>query len=360
MAAARAGDGEAAWRSTDGGATWRALAAPVGRLGGRADVALAADGTVYVADFGAGSPVLARYVDGSLAGWIPIAHAGATIERPWIAAGPPSRAAGATGGHEILVSTLDAAPRGMALLRSLDGAVSPATARVELSAIGNLGGTATPVAIDPESGRAYAAVAENGRLFVAAVSPGGAIAEKRAITTATSATNRHAVTAVDEAGNVFVAWSAPSGGTSWDVFVASSRDGGRSWSAPFKLSDGGANVYPWIDARQPGRVVVAWYGSEAKASPESNAGPWRVRFAQSVDLLESAPTRTLSTLPDVVHADRGLCLSRCGRAPEGRHALGDFLGVAIDDEGWAHVAYATSVDGETRVVHVAQTGGTPS
>src|SRR5262249_51764855 len=63
--------------------------------------------------------------------------------------------------------------------------------------------------------------------------------------------------AVDAAHNVYAAWSDNSAGTV-DVYVAISRDLGKTWSAPIRVNQGQTvATYPTIVAGDAGRIAVA-------------------------------------------------------------------------------------------------------
>jgi hypothetical protein len=69
--------------------------------------------------------------------------------------------------------------------------------------------------------------------------------------------------AVDRAGVVHVAWqdARPNGGTRDAIVASRSSDGGRTWSAPVRVSGGGAAAafMPNVQVRADGTIGVAYY-----------------------------------------------------------------------------------------------------
>lgn len=76
-----------------------------------------------------------------------------------------------------------------------------------------------------------------------------------------SATNRHPCVVVDSANRVFVAWQQQVAGETWEVAATRSLDGGVSFEPPAAIShpyDGQDDVRPVMVSDQFGRVYVAW------------------------------------------------------------------------------------------------------
>jgi hypothetical protein len=67
------------------------------------------------------------------------------------------------------------------------------------------------------------------------------------------------VITVDDAGTGYTSWSVSSD-KGCTVFFASSKDLGKSWSKPVRVSSGrGCATFPWIDASSAGKLAVAYY-----------------------------------------------------------------------------------------------------
>lgn len=176
----------------------------------------------------------------------------------------------------------------------------------------------------------------------------------KAVTAATSSGDPgiFPVGAIDAAGNAYVAWAAQRGsGQAWDIWLARSFDGGETWLAPVKVSQGGSNVMPWIAAGAGGHVALSWYHADQQAHPESVTGDWFLDFAQSFDMDQPAPTVQRSRPSDApIHADD---LSIGGLTGSADRDLLDFQQVALDANGLAHIAYSDDkTDGHNGHAHV--------
>ena len=148
---------------------------------------------------------------------------------------------------------------------------------------------------------------------------------------------------VDTAGNVYVAWIDSA---SWNVFMATSKDQGQTWSRARRVNTLNlqTGVFPWIVAGDPGRVWVAWYGTKNPANPPDNRGPWHVYGAQSVDALSTDSSWRVVRLSEHVIHDNEICLSGIGcttEQGEDRNMLDDFT-ADIDPQGMLHVSYNDS------------------
>ena len=97
------------------------------------------------------------------------------------------------------------------------------------------------------------------------------------------------VGAADEAGNVHLAWGEDHDGDV-AVYLASSRDDGRTWGAPVRVDAGeGSNVFPAIAAGAAGKVAVAYYESDERANPSDVEGAWNVTLAWTDDAFAAQP-----------------------------------------------------------------------
>lgn len=100
--------------------------------------------------------------------------------------------------------------------------------------------------------------------------------------------------AMDEAGNVFVAYLETQ---SADVYIATMKadasanaaNPGSTWSTPVRVSapPAATTVFPAIAAGSPGRAAVAYYGTTAPTVPDlvRPDAPWQVYVAMSDDAL---------------------------------------------------------------------------
>jgi hypothetical protein len=112
--------------------------------------------------------------------------------------------------------------------------------------------------------------------------------------------------AVDQAGIVHVAWqdSRPNGGTRDAIVTARSTDGGRTWSAPVRVSGGGtaAAFTPNVQVRADGTIGVAYYDLR-NDTPDPSALQADYWLATSTDGLSWSETHvagpfSLTTAPN--------------------------------------------------------------
>jgi len=156
--------------------------------------------------------------------------------------------------------------------------------------------------------------------------------------------------AVDELGNVYASF-IDSDGSMW---YSVSKDKAVTWSTPVLVAEGITGHLPALDVGDPGKVVVAFPGTDdledGFATPGYPSGDadlvnsveWHAYMAISYNALDAAPTfevvRASGDDPLVRRAEcsRG---NRCGY-----HV--DFIDVTIGPNGYP---YAASIDGCTNV-----------
>jgi hypothetical protein len=126
--------------------------------------------------------------------------------------------------------------------------------------------------------------------------------------------------------------------TNSDVFVSVSDDYGRTWSAPVKVPDGGANPvsdqwFPWAAYGPDGTLSVTF--SDRSYDPANHlygqtlaqAAPGSLAFtAQQVSTALSDPTRN----------DRWFAVTEDPAFPFATTFMGDYNGMAIGPDGAAH------------------------
>ena len=169
--------------------------------------------------------------------------------------------------------------------------------------------------------------------------------------------------ATDEAGGVYAVWH-----DDHDSYLASSRDGGASWSRPVRLNAPGTTaVYPAVAGGRWGRVDVAWYGTTRDGDANSpsmgppggrRSAPWRVVWATSADM---GRTFRRAYATGVVHTGivctrGGACNpppvcppgEQCPPASPGARNLFDVFGIVIHPRTQrATIAYTTDQPGGT-------------
>ena len=187
--------------------------------------------------------------------------------------------------------------------------------------------------------------------------------------------------AVDTAGNLYIVWEeAPltAGVISGDVVLkfSVSTDQGRTWSTPVTIDTSGSpfgtlhqNVFAWLNAGDPGRVNIAWYGTDGTATTGAR-GPddctdclWYLFMTQSLNALDPNPTFTAPILASQHHIHKGTVQTLIGGQNQfSSRALGDFLQMRVGSQGEAHIAYADSNRllgaAVSHGMYVRQNGGT--
>jgi hypothetical protein len=152
--------------------------------------------------------------------------------------------------------------------------------------------------------------------------------------------------AVDGTGTVYVAWAhangfdpntnLASGGV--EIDYAFSKDGGSTWTGPFKLStEGGTATFPTMTVAGNGTLDVAWYGDPAHpVDPNTDtSGQWNLYYAR----VTHANTSTPSASPKVAIKDmHNGCIQTGGGGSCPDRSLLDFFQVT-DVSGHPNIVY---------------------
>jgi hypothetical protein len=192
----------------------------------------------------------------------------------------------------------------------------------------------------------------------------------------------------DSSGNIYAVWttlsarpnaSIPPGSNNavtWDLWFASSHDGGKTFYGPFKISSGiGTSVLPWVAAGDAGRVDIVWYQSNNPTPPlvsdpsspgQLTGGPnmmpvgssWTVKFAQSLNAASREPVFAVTTASDhIIHTGS---ISIGGLTGSADRSLLDYFEVAIGPDGLANILSADNDStgaGTTHINYMRQNGG---
>jgi hypothetical protein len=140
-----------------------------------------------------------------------------------------------------------------------------------------------------------------------------------------------------------------------------------TWSPPQRITGSGAsagtNTFPWITAGSNGRVDVAWYHSSEvseQGTCASGSGTctvygagsfqhaeWTVQMGQSLSANAASPSYTTAQVSESPVKHGQICTNGLGCATGGDRSLGDFLQVAIDNQGAAVVSYVFDTSGNS-------------
>jgi hypothetical protein len=139
------------------------------------------------------------------------------------------------------------------------------------------------------------------------------------------------------------------------IFLVHSTDGGDTWSAPVRVSNGPearTNLLPWMETGPTqGSVGIVWYGTSEETN--NNNANWKVFFAQSFNATADNPTFRQVVASD--HFNHATNISLMGLDPTGEGAnrnLIDYFQISFDPLGAAVVAYTddhNDFDGHTYV-----------
>ncbi len=165
--------------------------------------------------------------------------------------------------------------------------------------------------------------------------------------------------AVDDAGNVYVAYirrdvSQPK--PEYDVYVATSTDGGNTFASHKANTDAGTHYEPWIAAGGSGGVDVVYYdtpyvegaGALNKPAAAPSTAQWTVQMSQSLD---GGKTWSQSNVSGHSVYFGDICSTGifCGLAPASFNwgndrTLFDDFGLAVGPDGGARVAWTDAHD----------------
>ncbi|MDQ1706411.1 MAG: hypothetical protein QOF18_2777 [Frankiaceae bacterium] len=377
--------GSLIWRSEDQGRTWVRLGSydvPTG--GGDSDIAIAPDGTLYASGLSyVACSTVSRSTDKGDT-WLPMPLAGCgqqplMNDREW----------NATYGANTVYTVIGDTSNGQIdLIRS--AATNPVvvpSVTIQLSTVANDYQWPGTVAVDPSNGRTYTvwntvgapndcdhatgsekcdpaqASTKSPDQVEISVLPAGATTAPKPIVVASRAFDTFdsfVDVTLDKAGAVYVVWNErhPQSRQTWSM-LATSHDGGRSWSKPVKVNQApSTTTFPWVTAGDKGRIAVSYYGTAATGySPQTVAktSPWYVYSAFSTD---GGRSFTEYRTTGVLH--RGyICTSGTGCATGTRNLL-DFFETDLDPRGCLVTTFAdNTVDPKNGAVvsFVRQTGG---
>jgi hypothetical protein len=164
--------------------------------------------------------------------------------------------------------------------------------------------------------------------------------------------------ATDDAGNVYVAYvyrDIRQPKPEYDVYVAASRDGGKTFAGHRVSADTGTHYFPWIAAAGQGGVDVVYYETPYVETPAQLNKPaaapataqWTVQFSQSLD---GGTTWTQSPVSDHPIYFGDVCTTGifCGNGAAfgwgDDRVLFDDFGLAVGPDGGARVSWTDAHD----------------
>src|SRR5881397_1109698 len=158
--------------------------------------------------------------------------------------------------------------------------------------------------------------------------------------------------AVDADGNLYGTWVDEA---DHNVYVSASRDRGTTWSAPLHVNGNPANtnVWVWAAAGSPGILDLVWYGTSVRGDPDAfpswyvsrqaaTTVPWFTYFAQVNFDFTNPDASVIYQVRASEHPSHfgQICQGGLGcTTSSGDRTMADFLAVAIDAAGAAHIVY---------------------
>jgi hypothetical protein len=317
-----------------------------GASGGDIDVAIASarnsagNYNVYVASLNLGSVNVATSTNnGTSFSQVPVVFGVPVDDREWIAA---------FGASTSLLTYHDISTNNIDVLRSDNGGqtymqVSTAIPATDYKASANELGN---IAIDHRNlpgpaGAFYAyqsfvapsssSGSNNNEAFVATSADGGHTWTDYGIPCSVAASgtdlnHNFPNVSVDPAGNVWMAWSDDK-----NIYTAKSADHGATWTCSGAVSTNTAQaIFPWLAATSGG-VDLVYYGSPT-APGGSQSQTFYVYFAQNLSGSWGTPTQLMPVHSGSVCEGGVSCTN-------GRQLFDDF-GVDTDGLGWAHISYS--------------------
>ena len=165
----------------------------------------------------------------------------------------------------------------------------------------------------------------------------------------------------DAASNAYHVWTGADG----RVWMSTSTTSGSSWDAPVPVSPPEivSTTFPHIDAGDPGRVAIAYLGSDDSAAigaPDIDGAPWDgnphtatgnvtydLYLTYSLDALEAEPTWVTLKLTDDPVQVGSICISSgdCRQIGGSNRNLLDFNDLTMGPDGRVYIAWADGCTG---------------
>jgi hypothetical protein len=158
--------------------------------------------------------------------------------------------------------------------------------------------------------------------------------------------------AIDRDGNLYYLWlqggGEEDGSGGKTLFLATSRDGGTTWSKPLDVGVPGltAAKFPWIVAGDRGRIAFSYLGSKVRGGFDASrqdmrTARWDAYVGFSQNALDKRPVFATATAnPSSDPLRRGPCSGRCEPDPTDcvyscaigspRIGMYDYLQLALD------------------------------
>jgi hypothetical protein len=161
-----------------------------------------------------------------------------------------------------------------------------------------------------------------------------------------------ATVARDSAGTLYVSFSSTKIDKNgkqvgpYNVYVVHSKNGGKTWSKPTRVSRGGSNSFSWITAGSKGRTAMAWYhadqrkGKDGYTFDDLTTAEFSVQEGQSIRSMAKHPHYKVKTVSEHPIKYGPICtLGLECTISGGDRSLGDFLEIGHDGRGALALSY---------------------
>lgn len=177
---------------------------------------------------------------------------------------------------------------------------------------------------------------------------------------------------LDPSGNLYITWDeSGKGDRSAGIWMATSTDAARTWSAPVKVSTGdNTAIWPWIGVGDDGRAGIAWLEADKKLPNNDAQTPgthgWRIRGAVTTTALGCATSKTPSfsiatATKDPIHTGTICQGGTTCQAMLIDRRLGDYFSVDVDGTGRMYAGYSdTRIPGSVSLPGFVRQQGGPS
>lgn len=261
-------------------------------------------------------------------------------------------------GADVVYLGYNAVNRGYQVARSTDGGLTydvPVSANPSIFRPG-------PIRIDPNTAHnpqgneiVYFSYTLSDGLGISRSLDQGQTWEHFVVATGFNANNLFAGLAIDTAGNLYTTWSEKGSFNTYYAYSLRGENGaGEVWSEKRLVNRNPINstVMPWIEAGDPGRISVSYYGAANDGNIEDGNfnAEWHVYLSTSFNALDDVdanghvPFDLTKVTTHPIHWD-SICTSGLGcslSVPAGDRTLLDFFQNRVTSEGGIIIVYNQS------------------